>query len=117
LLPGKDELSQLHLIVELLGRPSDDIWPGLSELPLYRTFALPNQPYENLKEKFPYVSSNGLGLLKGLFTYDPTKRMSARAARSHPYWHESPLPTEPSCMPSFPEIRDGRLVGGGGGGR
>ena len=33
LLPGKSEINQLDLIVELLGTPNDQIWPGLSSLP------------------------------------------------------------------------------------
>ena len=33
LLPGKSEINQLDLIIDLLGTPNDSIWPGLSELP------------------------------------------------------------------------------------
>ena len=33
LLPGKSEINQLDLIIDLLGTPNDQIWPGLSSLP------------------------------------------------------------------------------------
>lgn len=33
LLPGRSELGQLELIVDLLGTPSDTIWPEFSSLP------------------------------------------------------------------------------------
>lgn len=33
LLPGRSELGQLELIVDLLGTPSDAIWPEFSSLP------------------------------------------------------------------------------------
>ena len=33
LLPGKSEINQLDLIIDLLGTPNDAIWPGLSSLP------------------------------------------------------------------------------------
>ena len=36
LLPGRVELHQLELMVDLIGTPSDDIWPGFSALPQVR---------------------------------------------------------------------------------
>jgi hypothetical protein len=33
LFPGRSELGQLELIVDLLGTPSDAIWPEFSSLP------------------------------------------------------------------------------------
>lgn len=33
LLPGKNEMDQLNRIFDLLGVPSEKIWPGFSKLP------------------------------------------------------------------------------------
>jgi cyclin-dependent kinase 10 len=40
-------------------------------------FTLKNQPYNNLKHKFPWLSAAGLRLLNFLFMYDPNKRATA----------------------------------------
>lgn len=43
LLPGSTEQSQLNLIVNLLGTPNENIWPGYKSLPLADTFNWPKQ--------------------------------------------------------------------------
>ncbi len=35
LLPGQSEFDQLDKIVNLLGTPTEEVWPGLKELPNY----------------------------------------------------------------------------------
>ena len=77
LMPGKSEIGQLELIIDLLGTPNDQIWPGFSELPAMQEFTLKAQPYNNLKHKFPWLSQAGLRLLNFLFMYDPSKRATA----------------------------------------
>ncbi|KAJ8949957.1 hypothetical protein NQ318_002364 [Aromia moschata] len=57
LLPGRSEIQQLELIVDLLGTPSDAIWPGFSELPALQNYSLKQQPYNNLKQRFPWLSA------------------------------------------------------------
>ncbi|KAK2085755.1 Cyclin-dependent kinase 10 [Saguinus oedipus] len=74
LLPGTSEIHQIDLIVQLLGTPSETIWPGFSKLPLVGQYSLRKQPYNNLKHKFPWLSEAGLRLLHFLFMYDPKKR-------------------------------------------
>ncbi|XP_050628990.1 cyclin-dependent kinase 10 isoform X2 [Macaca thibetana thibetana] len=74
LLPGTSEIHQIDLIVQLLGTPSENIWPGFSKLPLVGQYSLRKQPYNNLKHKFPWLSEAGLRLLHFLFMYDPKKR-------------------------------------------
>jgi hypothetical protein len=34
LLPGKSDIHQLALIIELLGTPTEKLWPGLAKLPV-----------------------------------------------------------------------------------
>lgn len=33
LVPGKGEIDQIMKIVQLLGRPTEDVWPGYNKLP------------------------------------------------------------------------------------
>ncbi|XP_047102579.1 cyclin-dependent kinase 10 [Schistocerca piceifrons] len=106
LLPGRSELGQLELIVDLLGTPSDAIWPEFSSLPALQSFTLKQQPYNNLKQRFPWLSAAGLRLLNFLFMYDPKKRATAEECLQSSYFKEAPLPCDPKLMPTFPQHRN-----------
>ena len=106
LLPGKSEINQIELIIDLLGTPNDHIWPGFSTLPTMQEFTLKKQPYNNLKHKFPWLSAAGLRLLNFLFMYDPTKRASAEECIQSSYFQEPPYPADPKLMPTFPHHRN-----------
>uniref|UniRef100_A0A667WX45 Cyclin dependent kinase 10 n=1 Tax=Myripristis murdjan TaxID=586833 RepID=A0A667WX45_9TELE len=71
LLPGSSEIQQVDLIVQLLGTPNENIWPGFSRLPLVGQYSLRKQPYNNLKNKFTWLSDAGHRLLNLLFMYNP----------------------------------------------
>ena len=106
LLPGKSEKQMIELIIKLLGTPSNSIWSGYSSLPLAMQISLPNQPYNNLKHKFHWLSDAGSLLLNNLLTYDPEKRSTARKSRESVYFREKPLPIEPAMMPTYPHLRN-----------
>uniref|UniRef100_A0A0A9XHK3 Cyclin-dependent kinase 10 n=1 Tax=Lygus hesperus TaxID=30085 RepID=A0A0A9XHK3_LYGHE len=106
LLPGRSEIHQLELIVDLLGTPSDAIWPEYSTLPALANFSLKHQPYNNLKQRFPWLSAAGLRLLNFLFMYDPKKRATAEECLQSSYFKEPPLPCDPKMMPTFPQHRN-----------
>ncbi|KAB1260995.1 Cyclin-dependent kinase 10 [Camelus dromedarius] len=110
LLPGTSEIHQVDLIVQLLGTPSENIWPGFSQLPLVGQYSLRKQPYNNLKHKFPWLSEAGLRLLNLLFMYDPKKRATAGDCLESSYFKEKPLPCEPELMPTFPHHRNKRAA-------
>ncbi|NXD04484.1 CDK10 kinase, partial [Certhia familiaris] len=134
LLPGTSEIHQIDLIVQLLGTPNENIWPGFSKLPLATQYTLRKQPYNNLKHRFPWLSEAGLRLLNFLFMYDPKKRATAKDCLESSYFKEKPLreyspswgraglggtadpplcPTacEPELMPTFPHHRNKRAAG------
>ncbi|CAK9800527.1 Cyclin-dependent kinase 10 [Anthophora quadrimaculata] len=106
LLPGRSEIAQLELIVDLLGTPSEAIWPEFNTLPALQNFTLKQQPYNNLKQRFPWLSAAGLRLLNFLFMYDPKKRATAEECLQSSYFKEAPLPCDPKLMPTFPQHRN-----------
>ena len=91
LLQGKSEMHQLELIVDLLGTPNDAIWPGYSNLPFMQTFTLKQQPYNQIKHVFTWLSESGIRLLNFLFTYNPKKRATAEECLQSSYFKDHPL--------------------------
>lgn len=106
LLPGKGEISQIDMIIDLLGTPSENIWPGFSQLPALQNFTLRPQPYNNIKTKFPNLSQAGLRLLNFLFMYDPKKRATAKESLDSSYFKEPPLPCNMRFLPTYPQHRN-----------
>nr|XP_057943547.1 cyclin-dependent kinase 10 [Doryrhamphus excisus] len=110
LLPGTSEIQQVDLIVQLLGTPNENIWPGFSALPLIGQYSLRKQPYNNLKNKFTWLSEAGHRLLNLLFMYNPQRRATAKDCLESSYFKEKPLPCEPELMPTFPHHRNKRAA-------
>ncbi|XP_054631245.1 cyclin-dependent kinase 10 isoform X2 [Dunckerocampus dactyliophorus] len=110
LLPGTSEIQQVDLIVQLLGTPNKNIWPGFSALPLIGQYSLRKQPYNNLKNKFTWLSEAGHRLLNLLFMYNPQRRATANDCLESSYFKEKPLPCEPELMPTFPHHRNKRAA-------
>ncbi|XP_014675835.1 PREDICTED: cyclin-dependent kinase 10-like [Priapulus caudatus] len=105
LLPGRSEIHQLELIITLLGSPSEHIWPDFLQLPLMKNFTLKQQPYNNMRHTFPWLSEAGLRLLNALFIYDPRQRATAEESLENSYFKEPPYSCEPELMPSYPQHR------------
>ncbi|MBN3298184.1 CDK10 kinase, partial [Amia calva] len=110
LLPGSSEIQQIDLIIQLLGTPNENIWPGFTRLPLVGQYTLRKQPYNNLKNKFTWLSEAGLRLLNFLFMYNPKRRAAAKDSLESSYFKEKPLPCEPELMPTFPHHRNKRAA-------
>lgn len=127
LLPGNSEIAQLDMIIDLLGAPSESIWPGFSELPAVQNFTLSQQPYNNLKTKFHMIGQSGRNLLNILFIYNPNTRATAEECLNSKYFLDPPqgeLSTkfllihflkfssfhqtacDPRMMPTFPQHRN-----------
>ncbi|EDV22462.1 uncharacterized protein TRIADDRAFT_28456 [Trichoplax adhaerens] len=105
-LKGKSEKDQLDLMCQMLGTPNEAIWEDIRDMPLYGKIILRQQPYNNLKHKFSWLSAAGLNLLNSLLTYDPGRRITADETLKLSYFRESPLPIEPEMMPTFPQRRN-----------
>ncbi len=115
LLSGRSEIEQIDKVFKLLGTPTDRVWPGFTELPLVKKVKFVQQPYNNLRNRFPArsadgraaLSDKGFDLLNRLLAYDPARRISAEEALSHPWFEELPPPKERALMPTMPTRADG----------
>ena len=119
LFRGKNELDQLAKIVQILGPPTLNEWPGLKELPLVKSgsvelpFALnghghghgyghPSQSSRGrLLDKFSDLSAAGIVLFTKLLMYNPDGRWTAKEACDCAWFKEHPYPTNSAFMPKF----------------
>ena len=117
LFDGEGELATLAKINALLGAPTAAVWPGLGALPnadkvRFRPGAGRLAEEVGLDEggraargglgvgllgggRTPLTAA-GLDLLRGMLTWDPARRVTARGALDHPYFREAPAVPVPS---------------------
>jgi len=86
LFPGDSEIDELFRIFRILGTPTEQTWPGVSQLADYKP-SFPCWQPTDFNKLFPNLEPSGIDLLKQLLIYDPARRISAKRALKHPYFH------------------------------
>lgn len=114
--------NQMMRIIEIMGMPRKETWPGLVTMPEYSQlqslaltrassghhFARPPSLeawYQNCLKNGGYSTTSNIGtpgmegfdLLSRLLEYDPTKRITAQEALEHPYFKNGG-PISPDCF-------------------
>ncbi len=91
LFPGRDAVSQLQLITDLLGKPSQHTIDRIGN-PKARAFlnALPPKQPRPLEQKFPNADPQALAILRRLLCFDASERPSAADALTDPYFSTLP---------------------------
>lgn len=115
--------NQVQKIVEILGMPTKESWPGLVSQPEYGQLqsisashgsrnGSGGKPlsleiwYNTTLKTSSYPSSppsatpgaEGYALLTGLLEYDPAKRLTAREALQHPYFTQGDMGNRANCF-------------------
>jgi len=87
LFAGDSEIDTLFKVFQKLGTPTEEVWPGLSELPDFKpTFPKwPVRPWASIRNTAQQVGTDGIDLLEYLMRYDPRQRLSARGSLKHAY--------------------------------
>jgi serine/threonine protein kinase len=70
-----------------LGTPSEETWPGVSQLPDYQPH-FPIWESKSLVDLMPDIDPLAVDLLVKMLVYEPSQRISAKAALNHPYFQE-----------------------------
>lgn len=105
LFPGSDVDDQLRRIFKLLGTPTEETWPVMTQLPDYKPFPLyqPNMSLSQVKKNVkslkkmklthfsqvvPKLGNRGRDLLQRLLVCNPMGRVSAEEAMAHAYFSD-----------------------------
>ncbi|GAA5943607.1 hypothetical protein JCM3775_005825 [Rhodotorula graminis] len=86
LVPGDSEIDQIFRIFRLMGTPTESTWPGLVHMPDYKA-SFPQWRATDLRRALPEMDDRALALLNGMLQIDPERRISAKAALRHSYFH------------------------------
>ena len=99
IFPGTSTLNQLHLMFELIGRPSDeDIKEIQSDLAPRILHDLSPSKNRSWRDYFPTASDDALDMIIKLLQFNPSKRLTVKEALRHPYFAEFYNPDdEPAC--------------------
>ncbi|KAI8332492.1 serine/threonine-protein kinase pef1 [Chlamydoabsidia padenii] len=85
LFPGTTNEDQLQKIFRMMGTPTEQTWPNVSQLPEFK----PNQQYyppQTIYQILPTIDHLGLDLLARMLQYQPQLRISAKEALNHAYF-------------------------------
>jgi len=99
LFPGENDIEQLCCVLRVLGTPTEETWPGMTELPDYNKITFPENPPIPFEEIMPDASPEAIDLVRQFLVYPSKKRISAKKALLHPYFFTEPLPAHHSDLP------------------
>jgi len=85
LFRGDSEIDQLFRIFRTLGTPTEEVWPGVSEMPDYKN-SFPNWKSNSLGVLSNRLGHDGQSLLEEMLVYNPGDRISAAEALEHEYF-------------------------------
>ncbi|GAA6063607.1 hypothetical protein JCM10212_006224 [Sporobolomyces blumeae] len=89
---------QMSRVIEVLGSVDPKEWPSVTQLPEYPQLARFEKfgnallPWFNSRLPRGAPPSLAFDLMQQLLIYDPTKRITARAALCHDWWAQEPKP-------------------------
>ncbi|KAG9014833.1 kinase subunit of RNA polymerase II carboxy-terminal domain kinase I [Tulasnella sp. JGI-2019a] len=92
---GNDEIHQLEVIYRILGTPTPELWPALTDMPWYELVKPKDFHKNHFRVAFQkYLPPDALDLAEGLLAYDTEKRLTATQALNMPYFVSEDPPME-----------------------
>jgi serine/threonine protein kinase len=87
LFPGDSEIDQLFKIFQVLGTPTDEVWPGVSQFPDFKP-TFPKWRPKDLAASVKGLDPLGADLMARMLAWEPGRRISAKEALQHPYFND-----------------------------
>ncbi|CAF0966563.1 unnamed protein product [Rotaria magnacalcarata] len=92
LFKGDCEISQLFCIFQVLGTPTEKLWPGVSSLSNYNC-DFPQWPATSSLSKYVHLTNDKAeDILTRCLSYPPEQRLTAKQALQHPYFSQEEEP-------------------------
>ncbi|GMH99067.1 hypothetical protein TrLO_g3616 [Triparma laevis f. longispina] len=88
LVTGTSEGDQLNRIFRLLGTPTLDQYPGLTDLPDYTADLAKHDPPKSIASLVPSLGEVGVDLFEKMMAYDPGRRITAQNALGHAFFDD-----------------------------
>jgi serine/threonine protein kinase len=87
LFPGTTNEDQLQRIFRMMGTPTEQTWPGVTQLSEYKQPHVV-YPQQSISQILPNIDACGLDLLNRMLQYQPQLRISAKEALNHSYFQD-----------------------------
>ncbi|KAG8228101.1 hypothetical protein J437_LFUL000103 [Ladona fulva] len=99
LFAGDNDIEQLCIVLQTLGSPTSDTWPGMESLPDYNKITFPASKGMSMEQLLPDVSVEAHDLAKHFLLYNSKKRIPADKALQHAYFFSEPYACPLEEMP------------------
>eukprot|EP01123_Difflugia_compressa_P000597 TRINITY_DN106_c0_g1_i2.p1 TRINITY_DN106_c0_g1~~TRINITY_DN106_c0_g1_i2.p1 ORF type:complete len:295 (-),score=46.15 TRINITY_DN106_c0_g1_i2:322-1206(-) len=87
LFPGDSEIDEIFRIFRTLGTPTEEVWRGCTMLPDFKP-NFPKWTKQDLRKLLPQgLDAQAVDLLESMLVYEPSQRITAKAALQHPYFN------------------------------
>jgi serine/threonine protein kinase len=87
LFSGDSEIDQIFKIFQMHGTPTEKSWPGITKLPNFK-MTFPQFSPKGLNSYCSNLNDEGIDLLQKMIHFDPSRRISARAALNHQFFND-----------------------------
>jgi serine/threonine protein kinase len=98
LFPGDSDIAMAHVVFETLGTPPDEVLELFDDV-RNKKIEISNYPGKPMNEVLRTEDMYLIDLMQRMLTIDPRKRITAREALHHPYFHGVPQVIREMCYP------------------
>lgn len=97
------DINMIGLICKEIGTPTEDNWPGVSQLrgyvPVAKEDVNPVKTRAQWEARFRTIGPIGADLMMKMFSLDPRKRLTGQQVLEHEYWTADPRPSRLEDLP------------------